>query len=729
MIAILIGAAILMNVENQDHNVLTTKWGEKLNRSNVLAEYPRPQLVRKEWMNLNGEWNYLISENPRASLAIPEGKILVPFCVESALSGVKKQLKTGQYLIYERNVKLDKSWAGKHVVMHFEAVDYDCEVLVNGSSVGTHRGGYDSFSFDITKNLKRGPDQTIKVVVRDDTLGFQCGGKQVQKASGIWYTPTSGIWQTVWLESVPRESVTELLMKPNAAKGELTIFARCASMKDTVVHLTPTDGKKKLATVEVAPNTWTTIKVANPKLWSPSSPFLYGLDVDLKRKDKVLDHVESYFAFRDIEVSPDAKGIPRIKLNGEEIFMTGLLDQGYWPDGILTAPTDDALKWDIEQQKEMGFNTIRKHVKVEPERWYYWCDKLGMMVIQDMPSPNVIDTQPEGEALQKMHTQYKAELQQLVKGHINVPSIVMWVVFNEGWGQHNTPSYVSYVKSLDSSRLINNASGWTDTSTGDLMDIHNYPDAAMPKIEKRRAAFLGEFGGLGLFVQDHNFSKTNWGYQTFQTKKDLTDRFVEVWTNAWQMKTAGLCGAIYTQLTDVEIETNGMWTYDRKVFKLDKARAKEAILGKAKIVPPTFIVPAANTEPQTWEYSFDEQTGTEWTKKLGGWKSGKSGFGAAGTPGSFVNTVWKSNDIYIRREVELKALEIKNLNLWIHHDEGVEVYVNGALLLQRKGFLERYGRFALNDEQRKLFKPGKNLIAAHCHQTQGGQYLDFGFVK
>ncbi len=551
---------------------LMTRWAKEVSPTNALPEYPRPQMVRKEWANLNGLWQFASGDEVKEAPIGKElsGQILVPFCMESALSGVGKHFDRAWY---RRNVKVPDEWKEKHVLLHFGAVDYECTVWINGKNLGTHRGGYDAFSFDISPYLRPSGEQEIVVGVVDVTAETQARGKQTTQPRAIWYTPCSGIWQTVWMEPVPRvDNVTGLKFTPDVDASGVRVEIAWGVVphvrrgeKETIQVL---DGQEVVA----EGRSGELLRIANVKLWSPDHPFLYDLRVKTSS-----DVVESYFGMRKIEVSRDGD-VPRIKLNGKEVMMVGPLDQGFWPDGIYTAPTDEALKYDLEMTKKLGFNCLRKHVKIEPQRFYYWCDKLGLLVWQDMPS---VLAKTGGE----WQKQFENEMRAMVEQHRNSPAIVMWVPFNEGWGQNaygkeGTQSVVEMIRQLDSTRLVNNASGWTDSGSGDVHDIHSYPGPAAPVVEKTRAIVLGEFGGLGLGVDGHTWEQKTWGYQNLASQQELTDRYERLLGRLWDLHdNKGLCAGIYTQTSDVESECNGLMTYDRQVLKVDEARVRAANLG------------------------------------------------------------------------------------------------------------------------------------------------------
>jgi hypothetical protein len=719
---------------------LTTRWAKDVTPDNALPEYPRPQMVRSNWVNLNGLWDYAIAPKADAAPAAYQGKILVPYPVESALSGVMKMVGGDNKLWYRRTFETPKEAAGgKRLLLHFGAVDWQTTVWLNGKELGTHRGGYDPFTFDVTDVLKAdGPQELVVGVWDPSNDGPQPRGKQVKRPGGIFYTPVTGIWQTVWLEVVPRQYIRSLKITPDIDKGEVEIVIDLAGEPKSNVP----DGNFFAVTVSAEGNAVKTsdygqpysatqrLKIPNAKLWSAESPHLY--DITVKANG---DEVHSYFGMRKIEVKKDDKGVNRIYLNNNAIFMAGPLDQGFWPDGIYTAPTDEALKYDIEITKKLGFNTTRKHVKVEPARWYYWCDKLGLLVWQDMPSGDRSVGPNRGEVTRTAEAKkiYESELQAMIDANYNSPCIIMWVVFNEGWGQFDTVRITNWTKKYDPTRLINPASGWNDFPAGDVIDMHHYPNPAAPKPQENRASVLGEFGGLGLPTPGHMWTDKNWGYKGVADGKALTRQYVKLMSNAWRLReTEGLNAAIYTQITDVETEANGLLTYDRAVVKLDLDQAAEANQGKAKPpedVPQKVVTPTSEKEPQTWRYTT-ERPADDWSKPGfddSGWKTGPGGFGTEGTPGSVVRTEWRGADIWIRREFEIKEAPAAPL-LMMHHDEDAEVYINGVLAAKASGFVGNYEEFELTKVAKAALKPGKNTIAVHCHQTTGGQYIDVGIV-
>jgi hypothetical protein len=702
-----------------------TRWASSVNPTNSHQEYPRPQLVRSDWQNLNGLWDYAIRPLASEPPGKYDGQILVPFPIESALSGVMKPLGAQESLWYRRTTHIPPGWKGRRVRLQFGAVDWQCKVFVNGREVGQHRGGYDRFGFDITDCLHWDGPEEIVVMDADPTEGDQPRGKQSLHPQGIFYSSNSGIWQTVWLEPVPETSIDGLSMRPDIPAGGLRLRVAVNDLADDLqVEALASAGGFVAGHVSGPAGAELLLPLANPKLWSPDSPFLYDLQVILKKGGRHVDHVSSYFGMRQVDVRRDAHGIARIMLNGQPLFQIGTLDQGFWPDGIYTAPSDEALRSDLMFLKSAGFNLTRKHVKIEPDRWYYWCDKLGLLVWQDMPSGN--NATAEGQR------EFETELLHMVKDLGNHPSIILWVLFNEGWGQYDTQRLTQCLKSLDPSRLVDDASGWTDTRAGDVVDGHSYPGPALMEPEARRATVVGEFGGLGMIPEGHCWSLIgNWAYRMEPDATALGDAYLHLLRQVWSLHHLhGLSAAVYTQTTDVETECNGLLSYDRAVSKMDpQVLARANGIGRDQ-TPGRVIVSDAISANVSWSYTF-QAPGPDWFTpgyNAAGWRDGVGGFGTPQTPGAIVHTIWNTDDIWLRRQFTLGAEDLRGLKLEAHHDEDLEVYLNGVLAAKLPGFIEHYEQFDLSPEAAAALKPGVNTLAVHCHQTTGGQYVDVGLV-
>jgi glycosyl hydrolase family 2 len=741
---------------------LMTRWAKDVSPEKVHPEYPRPQMVRKEWVNLNGLWDYAIVDwaenlNVYRRPSAPWGKILVPFPIESSLSGVGKRVTDKQLLLYARKFKAPKLTDGGRLLLHFGAVDWEAVVSVNGTKVGEHHGGYDPFTFDITAALKPGDvEQELLVAVRDPTdASYQPRGKQVANPHGIWYTPVTGIWQTVWLEPVSARAIIGLRIVPNLDDSSVMVQADFLLSGQHQVKVEVLDGDQVVAQAEGESEIAKgpvggppmNIAIKNPKLWTPDAPFLYGLRVSLSWRGKLYDTVDSYFAMRKISLGKDEQGDLRLLLNNKPLFQFGPLDQGWWPDGLYTTPTDEALRYDIELTKKLGFNMIRKHVKVEPARWYYHCDKLGMLVWQDMPSgdkharwdPVGTHNGTEMTRSDESAKNYDAEWKAIIDGLRNHPCIVMWVPFNEGWGQADTVRVTEWTKKYDPTRLVNCASGGNDFPVGDVYDIHRYPGPAAPQPDGQRAIVLGEYGGLGLPLEGHTWlAKGNWGYRTFQTKEELQSAYLRLIDQLRPLVGKGLSAAIYTQTTDVEIEVNGLMTYDRQVVKFD-AEKLAAAHKKLYLPPPkiSVVVPTSREEGQTWRFTTAKPA-DGWERPVldsTAWKEAPGGFGEKSTPGSVVRTEWKTPDIWLRRAVEIPADKTSSLGIAIHYDEDSEIYLNGILIGKTVGYTTDYTTISIDDDVLKralsaaATKDGKHTLAVHCHQTGGGQYIDVGLVQ
>ena len=579
--------------------MIKTQWADKIDVQNVLPEYPRPLLQRGQWLNLNGLWDYAIKPVGQDSPTNYDGKILVPFAVESSLSGVQKKVGAENELWYHRTFKVPSKWNGKDVLLNFGAVDWRADVYLNGKHIATHKGGYTPFSINITPFLKKG-EQNLTVRVFDATdNSYQPCGKQSIGQGKIWYTSVTGIWQTVWLEPVSRSHINSVRMISDVKQGRINFTADVTEGEGNLIQVKLIDNGKTVATAETNVGQDIALALSNPKLWSPDSPFLYDVEISLlSRSGKMLDKAKSYTAFRQISKYRDDDGIYRFLLNGKKTFMFGPLDQGWWPDGLYTAPTDEALKFDIEKTKQWGFNMIRKHVKVEPARWYYYCDKLGMLVWQDMPSgdrggywdketdqqvtsskwsPYEYETGVDRQRSAESKVNYYREWKDIMNFCFDNPSVVVWVPFNESWGQFDTQKVVEWTQEADPSRLVDPASGGNFYLCGDMMDMHHYPN---PKrfylFDPMRLNVLGEYGGIGLPVEGHTWKgRDGWGYVQFKTGEEVTAEYVKYAKELERLARRGYSGAVYTQTTDVEGELNGIMTYDRKVVKMDESKLKQ----------------------------------------------------------------------------------------------------------------------------------------------------------
>ncbi|MBR6389099.1 MAG: hypothetical protein IKS15_03165 [Opitutales bacterium] len=584
---------------------LMTKYAEQVDPKNPLPEYPRPQLVRGEWLNLNGIWEFEGVEGINKRIPSSEwkgvdeavfkdvksgkklsGEILVPYPVESALSGVMKHF---EYIKYRREFEVPQAWKGRNILLNFGAVDFMCDVYINGKLAGSHQGGYDAFSFDITKFLHDGKNEIIVSVYDPTDNGIQPVGKQRIEPEGYWYTPCSGIWQTVWLEPVKRGAASQLKMIPNVKDGYLAVTVKAEEILQKV-KLEAFDGKKKVGEAFGTANREIRLEIPNAKLWSPDSPFLYDLKITMFKDGKAIDEVSSYFGMRELGKKV-INGIMRPTINGEFVYHIGTLDQGYWPDGNLTAPTDEALKSDIQNHKNLGFNMIRKHIKVEPARWFYWCDKIGILVWQDFPNSHT-HSQMGKHGLKSISFRPNAEEQKIFEGymkeivdeHISYPCIAAWLIFNEGWSiypkREDIKRVSDWLSAYDPSRYVNDSTGLPNEHVGgDVYDLHIYQGPAAGLSEPYTFAALGEFGGVGLNVKGHNwFDRGGWAYgEMNKSNEDLTKRYLQMQGELYSlMFFPGLSASMYTQITDVEGETNGLYTYDRKVLKMDAKKLKAA---------------------------------------------------------------------------------------------------------------------------------------------------------
>ncbi|MDR0748193.1 MAG: beta-galactosidase [Tannerellaceae bacterium] len=568
---------------------IKTAWAGKVNPENVLPEYPRPLIERAEWVNLNGLWEYAIAPCGAAEPEAFHGQILVPFAIESSLSGVMKEVGGASELWYKRTFAVPPSWKGKNIKLNFGAVDWKADVFINDILIGSHQGGYTPFSFDITPFLASKARHTVTVRVWDPTdKGYQPRGKQVSNPEGIWYTPVTGIWQTVWIEPVAANHITAIKTVSNIDAGSLNVTVSTSqSSPADIIEVKLLDKGQTLASAKGLAGRELRLAVKNPVLWDTQNPYLYNLSVSVSSGGKATDEVKSYAAFRKISTRRDANGLMRMQLNNKDLFHYGPLDQGWWPDGLYTAPTDEALLYDIRKTKDWGFNMIRKHVKVEPARWYYHCDREGILVWQDMPSGDLgnswashtynggTDKARSAESVANYYQEWK----EIMDACISNPSVVVWVPFNEAWGQFDTEKVAEWTAAYDPSRLVNPASGGNHRPCGHILDLHNYPGPSMYLSDPGRVNVLGEYGGIGLPLEGHLWrQERNWGYVQFKNVSEVTAQYVQYAGELKEMARRGFSAAVYTQTTDVEGEVNGLMTYDRKEIKINEADVRKANL-------------------------------------------------------------------------------------------------------------------------------------------------------
>jgi ribosomal protein S17E len=712
-------------------------------------------MVRTDWLNLNGLWDFEITDRDTNKIAINYArKILVPFCVESALSGIKETITGKQQMMYRRYFTVPSNWNQKYLILHFEAVDYETKVWVDGKYVGMHKGGYDHFQFDITGFLSKEQKHEIKIVVWDPTNeGSQPIGKQSLPAirNVTKYTATSGIWQTVWLEPINDVAIESIKIIPNIDNATISLQTKVVgATQGTRIKIQAFDQGKEIASSIAADDELVSLQLNQPKLWSPTNPFLYDLKLSLVKDGKVVDEVSSYFGMRKISMGRDHEGYMRILLNNAIIYQLGPLDQGYWPDGILTPASDQALRYDIAYLKKIGANMDRMHMKVQPERWYYHCDQLGILVWQDMVSPTkFIDTKSNLNS-----SDFELEHNITVDQLYNHPSIIQWVLFNESWGQYDTERLTAALKAKDPTRLVINASGWHDKKVGDIRDFHDYtihPAIALVTKNDDRAMVLGEAGGFDLLIPGHLWTpdlktetklKTDW---TIDFKKGVVksaDELIEKYTilldDLFQLKKYGLNAVVYTQISDVEDEISGWMTYDRKVSKLpDTTFAalhqqffKPTITGK-------YILPLSMNTAQQWNYRFTAPS-NDWIKNttIADFKLGEAPFGIESNNAHKVNTTWNTNSLFLNKEFTLTALPSK-LSLVACNTGITDVYINGAYVMQFNNFLKndpevKISETLLSDKAMKLLKVGVNQLSLKFNFPSVGKpvyYYDFGIKE
>ncbi len=759
MLAIAAMAACVSAAYTQAPVGLKTPWGEKVTPENAWRDYPRPQMERKNWTNLNGLWKYAVVKQDEFTRDAPmwptawDGDILVPFVIESSLSGVGRKLEPNETLWYKRTFDAAPR-AGERILLHFEQADFRTQVFVNGVEVGVpHEGGQIPFTFDVTDYAKAGANELL-VAIWDPTTDFVGStGKQVFRPGGCMYTRSSGIGGTVWLETVPATHIADYKVVTDIDAGTVRLEFKVESPKFTIPEVeVNVAGQKVVSQDGVA-----LVKLpAGFKLWSPESPNLYNFTASCAG-----DQVKGYFGMRKFEVKKDPNGVLRFYFNNQARFIIATLDQGWWPDGLLTPPSEEAMAFDINALKQMGYDAMRKHIKVEPRRYYYLCDKLGMIVLQDMPSG-------AGDRV-KRYGFYRQELKQMMDLLQAVPSIIMWIPYNEGWGQpgrmltHNT---LMWTQRYDPTRLVNGPSGAHDWEGGDLwfrnggrtkhlpagveeaahsVDRHDYAHRpGMFELNARRASFLGEFGGIGCRIPGHLWTEKAWGYNNTGnlSRKETEDRFISLMDHVAGLAERGLVGSVYTQTTDVEAEINGLLTYDRKVMKFNPqalAAVHERVREAAArgLIPRVSkqVLPRLDSNPQAWAYTFTapaagwEQPGFDDSA----WKRSAGGFGNAmiknDVPAAKVATDWSTESIWVRRHFNYTAPAQQLLRgvFEMFHDEDAEVYLNGKLVVTAKGYSTGWVPFKVAaDKFKAAVKEGDNVIAVKVVQKVGGQYFDLG---
>jgi len=750
---------------------LMTSWSKLVSPSNALPDYPRPQFVRQNWQSLNGLWDYSVTEKDIQDAGKYSGSILVPYPIESALSGVMKAFLPSQRLWYHRTFTIPSTWSGQHVLMHFGAVDWDSTVLVNGKVLGSHQGGYDCFTYDITNALhSRGPQDVVVSVLDPTGDGWQLKGKQTLHPGGAAYTATSGIWQSVWMEPVPASHLESLHLIPDVAAGVLhvTIDARITPHPMSI-RIAAIDGDATVSTVtapigaELTPDvtdqlvgwykatsglvsTVIDVPIKNAHLWSPEDPHLYNLSVAIVDKDgSVTDRVGSYFGMRSISLGHDTHNNTRLLLNGKPILLCGVLDQGFWPDGIYTAPTDDALRFDLETMRKLGLNADRKHIKIEPDRWYYWADRLGILVLQDMPSGDEGDPNTDEPTSPEAAAECESEMRTLIQQRWNHPAIICWIAYNEGWGQHDTVETSRWIKLLDPSRLVDEASGFPHHGSGDVVDVHG----GIPPKSPTEISIDSETSGNGLAVPGHAWPGKPWSTGTYNPKtggegptdnglypiddaskiwytRSVRGLYKDLWDNH---DATGATGFFKVQITDVENETNGLMSYDRAVLKVDPNLVAAAAKGVGLPSNVTYILPTAAIKPIDWKYST-HQPSDNWFNPAfndASWKVGQSAFGSGY---SNIHTPWTDTpgDIWLRTNFNLTSIP-KSLYVRMVHDEDAEIYINGVLAARDGGYISAYDDYPVSSEAIAALKQDDNTIAVHCHQTTGGQVIDVGLVQ
>lgn len=728
---------ILVNASAQWKAVgdkISTQWKKDISPENVWKEYPRPQLVRKEWKNLNGLWDYAIVAKGSVAPERWQGKILVPYCIESSLSGVGKALNPNQELWYDTEVNLPEKWDGKNIMLHFGAVDYKTTVYVNGKLVGEHTGSADPFSFDITPFLKKG-SQRLSVKVWDPTdSDIQPRGKQALDPFGFWYTAVSGIWQTVWLEPVNKTNLSHLEPIADLANNSVNLRSVLEQPEgNEEVKISIGFKGKLIKQLQMKYSPEILLKLEQVELWDPANPNLYDLNMEITRDGRLIDDFSSYFAMREVSLKKDANGFMRIHLNGKALFQWGVLDQGWWPESLLTPPSDEALKYDMEVLKDLGFNMIRKHIKVEPARFYYHADVMGLLVWQDMPSGFLEIHHPEQHVKWDDKEDFKRpaasardfemEWKSIIDKLRFFPSIVVWVPFNEGWGQYDTKRITAWTEKYDPTRLVNATSGWTDRKVGSMYDAHQYPGPAMVPLVNNpgRAVVLGEFGGLGWPIKGHLWKddKRNWGYRTYQDRNQFIQEYSEVIKNVYPLISRGLSAAIYTQTSDVELEVNGLMTYDRKILKLPEEQAKQLHQPLyANYTKPVFLIKDSETQASKLNWSA-VYPGKDWTTEPN-LPAFSQQLGAVNVEKG--KSIWSANSFNL---TDRKT----DLAMKLYAQGQLKIYLNGKLIYDKKILTKRhYDEFNLLN-YKDLFKLGLNHIAVELTDTTADAKFDYGLYQ